>query len=186
MLSAKFLRARCANSKNANCCAGKIIPDFLPRSEGVWQRHRTSFDHLQSEADFTGAEFENHVSIFVENLEMQLNSIFSHSHRINEQFELISDVRIESDGNFLNKSIISRVDKSSIPNPSTIACVLEINGTNYEKRQQLVYYDKNYDKRYSVKFQRFMSDIWSRAGNMQNEKFKISLVLMVVNLMKLL
>lgn len=119
---------------------------------------------------------------------MQLNSIFHHSHRINEQFELISDVRIESDGNFLNKSIISRVDKSSIPNPSTFTCVLEINGTSYEKRQQLVYYDKNYDKRYSVRFQRFVSAVWSGAGSdlLENEKFKISLVLMVVNLMKLL
>lgn len=56
---------------------------------------------------------------------------------------MISDVKSENDENgFFNKMIVARVDKNVIPSPSTINCILEINGTNYIKKRQFIYYGK--------------------------------------------
>jgi hypothetical protein len=36
---------------------------------------------------------------------------------------------------------MARIDKRFIPSPSTITCVLEINGTNYKKKKHFIYYE---------------------------------------------
>jgi hypothetical protein len=41
---------------------------------------------------------------------------------------------------------MARIDKSFIPSPSTITCVLEINGTNYKKKKHFVYYESEGQK----------------------------------------
>ena len=36
---------------------------------------------------------------------------------------------------------MARIDKNFIPSPSTITCVLEINGTSYKKKRHFIYYE---------------------------------------------
>lgn len=60
---------------------------------------------------------------------------------INNDFKIISETKYESDEKgFFNKSIKARVYKRLIASPSTIHCILEINGTNYIKKKQFIYY----------------------------------------------
>lgn len=55
--------------------------------------------------------------------------------------KIISDIRSERDENgFFNKTIMARVDRALIYSPSTVDCILQINGTNYIKRKQFIYY----------------------------------------------
>ncbi|CAH1717768.1 unnamed protein product [Chironomus riparius] len=66
---------------------------------------------------------------------------------INNNFSVISEERSECDENgFFNKSIMARIDKNFIPSPSSINCILEINGTDYIKKKRFIYYDYKYDK----------------------------------------
>lgn len=61
--------------------------------------------------------------------------------RVDNNFKIISEAKSERDENgFFNKSIMARVDKNFIPSPSTINCILEINGTDYIKKKQFIYY----------------------------------------------
>jgi hypothetical protein len=54
-------------------------------------------------------------------------------------------MKSESDENgFYNKSIMARIDKSFIDSPSTINCILEINGTDYIKKRRFIYYGEKY------------------------------------------
>lgn len=63
--------------------------------------------------------------------------------RIGSSYKIISEVKIKSDDNgFFNKSIIARVDRNFIPSPSIFNCILEINGTDYIKKKQFIYYGK--------------------------------------------
>lgn len=60
---------------------------------------------------------------------------------INNDFKIISETKHESDEKgFFNKSIMARIDKRLIASPSTIQCNLIINGTNYIKKKQFIYY----------------------------------------------
>lgn len=63
--------------------------------------------------------------------------------RIDNNFKVISETMSESNEHgFFNKSIMARVDKNFIPSPSAINCILAINGTDYIKKKQFVYYSE--------------------------------------------
>ena len=66
---------------------------------------------------------------------------------MDEKFKSISEEQTDVDdkGNF-NKSIMARIDKNFIPSPSTITCVLEINGTSYKKKRYFIYYESEGQK----------------------------------------
>jgi hypothetical protein len=60
---------------------------------------------------------------------------------VGNDYMVMSEEKSEYDENgFYNKSIMARIDKYFIPSPSTINCILEINGTDYIKKKQFIYY----------------------------------------------
>ncbi|CRL03211.1 CLUMA_CG016564, isoform A [Clunio marinus] len=78
-----------------------------------------------------------------------------------------SEMKSESDEKgFYNKSITTlfTTNNQIIPSPSTIECVLKINGTEYIKKKQFIYYDKQCMENFLIKLEAFSMS----SGNHEN------------------
>lgn len=47
----------------------------------------------------------------------------------------------KNENGFFNKSIMTKIDKRFMSSPSTITCVLKVNGSNYIKKKQFIFYE---------------------------------------------